>query len=1139
MTTTASLEARGIKEPYVGPRPFKGGETLFGRATDCDNVISLLNSERIVLLHAPSGAGKSSLLNAGIIPKLRDSYFAPFGPVALGHLPSTKVNEKSFKNYTQTSLVNRALVSLNATLAKEKRCSENQLAEMTLMEFYKSHIRERKWKSQEKQASKEGLGGEERLEPEFFPVIIFDQFEEIFDEGFDESASEENRRELFQQLRELLLRKEVFALFAIREDFLGRIEPRSNSFPGNLRARYRLDLLKHDQALEAIYEPFARYYRKEKIQEDSTTISKSANKNWSSLLVQRLQQSRDPISGRYKQGQYVEPVLLQVVCKYIWNTSRRSPEPAPTEQNFTEAAMRAVTQDKDQNTNKTGLFDDAIGGFYEDVVRKAVEDGGLDERRIRDWIGTNLITEHMRSQVNFGPTRSEDDVQVLRVLQDEHLIRQDTRGDTTWYELVHDRLVEPILESNRKWELSLPESERFLKVSADKWKDRSFSNTYLLRGRALVDAERWAAQQGNRITDIEARFLRESRRERIWVQGRKLLTAAATVGILAFSFTLIRLREMRKTTLSAIVTANLAKAAAQSEQVSAIQAQEKSQQLLLDAEAAQAVAKTKTEEANRLKEGIKESDARAKAATAENSRTQLQLSAKEKQLDIQQVASNLKDVQLRREASELNESKAETGALNAQANARLLASEAIRQIDEHTKSKTFALISALQKMVEQYAIVDPYAMSQVPSLLQASLVFRTIAHNGAGLDLGYHAQNHEIILARPEGVLARAHVDTGSLIDTRFLRLCMEKKKSRLLVLDDSDSAFSKLNSCDGVDVPSSLAISPNGDSILAGFVSGEVFLWNWTDQTTEKIPAGHYQQMIIGSTFDHIGDIAVSVTALGSFSVTRLRPTIKHIYHQPTWIGWYKILALNQRTEFVRTAAFVGNNPEVLAVGLDDGGLELWSVRQPRRRTPPEKTQTGGILSISSNGEGTQLALTGNSPGVEFWTITKGSDGSLKLNELNQNFKNRIPQGKLPRAQANSITTMAMAYCSAYRPDGKVVAAGKADGRISFWNASSGSEIADFPGHEGRVNSVIFLSNDLMVSTGEDGRTRIWQVPSDDRLRSLKELRDSLRGFLPKEVSLEGPPAKLSDIDRANLLNLLSQAAAFLMANPDVTRMP
>ena len=57
--------------PYVGPRAFTRGETLYGRDREVLDLLDLVIAERIVLLYSPSGAGKTSLLQAGADPGAR------------------------------------------------------------------------------------------------------------------------------------------------------------------------------------------------------------------------------------------------------------------------------------------------------------------------------------------------------------------------------------------------------------------------------------------------------------------------------------------------------------------------------------------------------------------------------------------------------------------------------------------------------------------------------------------------------------------------------------------------------------------------------------------------------------------------------------------------------------------------------------------------------------------------------------------------------------------------------------------------------------------------------------------------------------------------------------------------------------
>ena len=59
--------------PYVGPRTFTEaqGKLFFGREREARDLLARVLSERLVLFYAQSGAGKSSLIKARLIPQLR------------------------------------------------------------------------------------------------------------------------------------------------------------------------------------------------------------------------------------------------------------------------------------------------------------------------------------------------------------------------------------------------------------------------------------------------------------------------------------------------------------------------------------------------------------------------------------------------------------------------------------------------------------------------------------------------------------------------------------------------------------------------------------------------------------------------------------------------------------------------------------------------------------------------------------------------------------------------------------------------------------------------------------------------------------------------------------------------------------
>ena len=94
------------------------------------------------------------------------------------------------------------------------------------------------------------------------------------------------------------------------------------------------------------------------------------------------------------------------------------------------------------------MDDDPVGAALE-----AAERTGVPERAIRDWFEERLITpQRLRSQVLEGPEASGDaGYRVLGELLDAHLVRAETRRQATWYELAHDRLIEPVRRDNAAW----------------------------------------------------------------------------------------------------------------------------------------------------------------------------------------------------------------------------------------------------------------------------------------------------------------------------------------------------------------------------------------------------------------------------------------------------------------------------------------------------------------------------------------------------------------------------------------------------------------------------------------------------------------------------------------------------------------
>ena len=71
-TSKRLLATSRPRQPYPGLRPFEMEEwsIFFGRERMIDDVVELLARQRLVVVHGSSGSGKSSLIRAGVLPRL-------------------------------------------------------------------------------------------------------------------------------------------------------------------------------------------------------------------------------------------------------------------------------------------------------------------------------------------------------------------------------------------------------------------------------------------------------------------------------------------------------------------------------------------------------------------------------------------------------------------------------------------------------------------------------------------------------------------------------------------------------------------------------------------------------------------------------------------------------------------------------------------------------------------------------------------------------------------------------------------------------------------------------------------------------------------------------------------------------------
>ncbi len=235
------------QHPWLGLLPFKEAQRdfFFGRDAEITEILGRIRENLLTILFGQSGLGKTSLLGAAVVPALRETTFAPV-LLRLDHA----VGAPSLLEQTRDAF-RRALPGI---------AWPEDAAAVTLWELFHRNP---------------GLLPSEGP----VPVLLFDQFEEIFTLGRQDRAREQEAALWLEQVADLLQNRPPRSLedrfagdrrlardydfspakarmvFALREDYLSHLEGWKSSLPLLTQNRMGLHLLNGPQALEAVLGP--------------------------------------------------------------------------------------------------------------------------------------------------------------------------------------------------------------------------------------------------------------------------------------------------------------------------------------------------------------------------------------------------------------------------------------------------------------------------------------------------------------------------------------------------------------------------------------------------------------------------------------------------------------------------------------------------------------------------------------------------------------------------------------------------------------------------------------------------------------------------------------------------------------------
>ena len=410
------MSKQGKQSRYPGIRSFERSESqlFFGRSKESEELFSMIKVKPLTVLFAKSGIGKTSLLNAGVIPLLEQDFFFPvkvrLQDTSINPIEAIKETLKPY--YDPGRLVNQV----------------DQ--ELSLWELIKACNFEKNGES-------------------FVPVFLFDQFEEFFNHSTENQAAlvpilsdliNERLPQVQQQAFRAIPRADrseaqldwfspakIRIVFSIRSDRMSMLDDLKTEIPTVLHDRFQLRSLSRETATRAIVEP--AQLEEDRFETNTFTYASGA-----------LTEMLDALSN--ESGE-VESFQLQLLCQYI-------------EEKVKQKTIIGTVKSHDFG-GQEGI-QVILNDYYERSIRQLSPENQASARR---FIEEGLIVNGKRVGVAEGAEKARFGISavLLEQLLESRLIRSETIHLGKIYELSHDTLVEPILDSYEKRRL---EEEREL-----------------------------------------------------------------------------------------------------------------------------------------------------------------------------------------------------------------------------------------------------------------------------------------------------------------------------------------------------------------------------------------------------------------------------------------------------------------------------------------------------------------------------------------------------------------------------------------------------------------------------------------------------------------------------------------------------
>jgi len=458
----------GPDNPWPGLLPFTEGDHsyFFGRESEAEELQSLVLRERLTVLYGMSGLGKSSLLQAGLFPRLRQKNILPI---------YVRFDFSARPDFVE---------QIEQAMVKDAAAAN--------VEIPRPNSRETLWEYLHRS---EATFWDKRNRP-VIPLFVLDQFEELFTLGQANPVLSKAVDNLLTELSDLAEGRPPRALrtrlegnpsevvsysfarhdykisFSIREDFLPELDGLRSRMGDLAINRIRLRPMNGNAALLVVNQ--APQLIDPPVAEQVVRFVAAA-------------QPEQPL-----QSLEVDPALLSVVCREL-NNKRQDHD----EQKITEQLLE-------------GNKDEVLNDFYQrglsdlpPAARFFIEDRLLTVSGYRN-------SEALDDALSRGIPRD-----VIDILVGRRLLRIEDYHGVPRLELAHDRLAEPVrISRDRRKQADAQDydrtalreaQERERRALADLRKSRMRAAIFAFAAAIAIAAAIWAFFEQRRANDQESK----------------------------------------------------------------------------------------------------------------------------------------------------------------------------------------------------------------------------------------------------------------------------------------------------------------------------------------------------------------------------------------------------------------------------------------------------------------------------------------------------------------------------------------------------------------------------------------------------------------------------------------------------------